>query len=81
MDSPRIILTVDYRPYIGIDPEIRSGKPCVKGTRISVFDVLDYLAGGMSIDEILVDFPQLTRNSVLACLAYAADRERLVAHG
>jgi len=72
---------MDYRPYIGIDPQIRSGKPCVKGTRISVFDVLDYLAGGMAIDEIQSDFPQLTRESVLACLAYAADRERRFAHG
>ena len=67
---------MDYRPFIGIDPQIRSGKPCVKGTRISVFDVLDYLAGGMAIDEILGDFPQLSRDSVLACLAYAADRRR-----
>ena len=70
---------MDYRPYIKSDPQIRSGKPCVSGTRISVFDVLDYLAAGMSVEEVLADFPQLTRESVLACLAYAADRERKVA--
>lgn len=67
---------MDYRPHIGIDPAIRSGKPCVKGTRISVYDVLDYLAGGMTIEEILADFPQLSRESILACIAYAADREK-----
>ena len=72
---------MDYRPFIGIDPATRSGKPCVKGTRISVFDVLDYLAGGMDIDEILGDFQQLTRDSVLACIGYAADRERKVDYG
>ena len=70
---------MDYRQYIKADPQIRSGKPCVSGTRISVFDVLDYLASGMSVEEVLADFPQLTRESVLACLAYAADRERKVA--
>lgn len=67
---------MDYRTYIKIDPAIRGGKPCVVGTRISVFDVLDYLAGGMTVDEIVGDFPQLSRQSVLACIAYAADRER-----
>lgn len=71
---------VDYRPFIKTDPQIRSGKPCVAGTRISVFDVLDYLASGMSVDDVVADFPQLSRESVLACLAYAADRERRVAH-
>ena len=65
---------MDFRPYIVIDPQVRSGKPCIKGTRISVFDVLDYMAGGMEVDEILADFPQLTRESVRACLAYAAER-------
>jgi uncharacterized protein (DUF433 family) len=71
---------MDYRPYISIDPLVRSGKPCVKGTRISVFDVLDYMAGGMNVEQVLADFPQLTQQSVLACLAYAADRERGFAH-
>ena len=59
-----------------INPEIRFGKPCIRGTRITVGDVLGYLAGGMSEDQILSDFPQLTREDVRACLAYAAERER-----
>ena len=61
---------------IAADPVIRFGKPCVRGTRISVGDVLGYLAGGMSEAQILADFPQLTSNDVRACLAYAAERER-----
>ena len=69
---------MDYHDIIRIDPERRSGQPCVKGTRITVQDVLDYLAGGMSEEEILADFPDLTRESIAACLAYAADRERKV---
>jgi uncharacterized protein (DUF433 family) len=59
-----------------IDPHVRFGKPCVRGTRISVGDLLGYLAGGMSEDEILRDFPQLERDDIRACLAYAAERER-----
>jgi len=59
-----------------VDPAIRFGKPCVRGTRISVGDVLGYLAGGMSEAEILGDFPQLASHDVRACLAYAAERER-----
>ena len=62
--------------HIAIDPSVRFGKPCVRGTRISVGDILEYLAGGMSEDEILADFPQLTRDDIRACLAYAAERER-----
>ena len=61
---------------ITLNPEIRFGKPCVRGTRITVGDVLGYLAGGMSADDILGEFPQLSREDVLACLAYAAERER-----
>ena len=61
---------------IVVDPAIRFGKPCVRGTRISVGDVLGYLAGGMSEGQILADFPQLTGDDVRACLAYAAERER-----
>ena len=67
---------LDYRERIVLDPAIRFGKPVVRGTRITVGDVLDYLAGGMSEDELLADFPQLTRDDVRACLAFAADRER-----
>ena len=61
---------------IAVDPAIRFGKPCIRGTRISVGDVLGYLAGGMSAAQILADFPQLTSDDVRACLAYAAERER-----
>jgi len=60
---------------IAVDPTIRFGKPCVRGTRISVGDILGYLAGGLSETQILADFPQLTRDDVRACLAYAAERE------
>jgi uncharacterized protein (DUF433 family) len=61
---------------ITIDPNVRFGKPCVRGTRIAVGDVLGYLAGGMSEDQIVRDFPQLTRDDIRACLAYGAERER-----
>jgi uncharacterized protein (DUF433 family) len=66
----------DYHQRIVLDPEIRFGKPLVRGTRITVGDVLGYLAGGMSEQEILSDFPQLTREDIRACLAFAADREQ-----
>ena len=65
----------DYRKIITIEPGKRSGKPCIRGLRITVYDVLSYLASGMTIDEILGDFPYLTREDIFACLAYAADRE------
>lgn len=62
---------------ISVDPAIRFGKPCVRGTRLTVEDVLEYLAGGMSEDQVLADFPQLTKDDIRACLAYrAADRDR-----
>jgi len=67
---------VDYRKIITIEPGKRGGKPCIRGLRMSVGDVLDYLAGGMTIEEILDDFPDLTRDDILACFAFAADRER-----
>ena len=73
-----IIYRMDYQGRIIIDPEIRFGKPCVRGTRITVGDVLSYLASGMRDDEILADFPQLTRDDIRACLAFAAERERRV---
>ena len=66
----------DYRDYLTISPEIRSGKPCIKGTRITVYDILEYLAGGMSYDELLEDFPNLEKVHIQASLAFAADRER-----
>lgn len=68
----------DYRNYITIDPGKRGGKPCVRGLRITVFDVLGYLASGMSTEELLEDFPELTSSDILACLAYAADAGRRV---
>jgi len=67
---------MDYRKIITIEPGKRSGKPCIRGMRITVTDVLEYLAGGMSEDEILRDFSYLTREDIRACLAFAADRER-----
>jgi uncharacterized protein (DUF433 family) len=73
-----MISVMDYRERIFIDPEVRFGKPCVRGTRITVGDVLSYLASGMSEDEILADFPPLTRDDIRACLAFAAERERRV---
>ncbi len=61
---------------ITIDPRIRSGKPCIKGTRFAVADVLDYLGGGMTAAEILDDFPDLSAEDIQACLTFAAERER-----
>ncbi len=70
---------MDYRDRIVVDPEVRFGKPTVRGTRITVGDVLGYLASGMSEDEILADFAQLSREDLRACLAFAAERERRLA--
>lgn len=67
---------MDYSAFISIDPTIRFGKPCITGTRITVSDVLGWLASGMSFDEILEDFPELNLDQVKACLAFAADREQ-----
>ena len=67
---------MDYAKIITIDPGRRSGKACVRGTRITVYDVLDYLAGGMTEEQILGDFPDLTATDIRACLAFAADAER-----
>jgi uncharacterized protein (DUF433 family) len=67
---------MDYDHLITIEPGKRSGKPCIRGLRITVTDVLEYLAAGMSVDQILEDFPDLTAEDIRACLAFAADRER-----
>ena len=67
---------MDYRSRITVEPGKRSGKPCIRGLRITVYDVLDYFAGGMTEDEILADFPDLERDDIRAALAFAADRER-----
>ncbi|MDB4285733.1 DUF433 domain-containing protein [bacterium] len=65
-----------YKEVIAINSEIRFGKPCITGTRISVYGILGWLASGMSHEDIIADFPQLTNDHILACLAYSADRER-----
>ena len=67
---------MDYRSIITIEPDKMGGKPCIRGLRITVYDVLDYLASGMTEQEILDDFPDLTLEDIKACLAFAADRER-----
>jgi len=67
---------MNYQDYITIEPDKRSGKPCIRGMRITVYDVLDYLASDMTEAEILADFPDLTHEDICACLAFAADRER-----
>ena len=69
---------VDYRDYIEVNAEIRFGQPVIKGTRITVYDVLQWLASGMTHEEIISDFPQLSENQILACLAYAANKERII---
>lgn len=69
---------MDYSKYISIDSNIRFDKPCIAGTRISVYDVLGWFASEMTTDQILNDFPQITKDQILACLAYSADKERKV---
>jgi len=68
---------MNYKEIITIESGKRSGKPCIRGMRITVYDILDYLASGMSMEEILSDFPYLTKDDIMACLQYAADRERV----
>jgi uncharacterized protein (DUF433 family) len=70
---------MDYTKIITIEPDKRSGKPCIRGTRMTVTDVLEYLAGGMKPEELLAEFPDLTEEDIRACLAFAADRERKLA--
>jgi len=70
---------MDYQDVITVEADKRGGQPCIRGLRITVYDVLSYLASGMSEEEIISDFPDLTHDDILACLAYAADRERKTA--
>ena len=67
---------MNYQGIITIEPGKRGGKPCIRGLRITVYDILEYLASGMSEGEILQDFPDLTRDDIRACLGFAAERER-----
>lgn len=69
-------LDVDYSKIITIEPDKRGGKPCVRGLRITVYDVLDALAAGLTVAQVLAEYPDLTEQDVRACLAFAADRER-----
>jgi uncharacterized protein (DUF433 family) len=71
---------MEWRDRITVDPEVRSGKPCIRGTRITVYDILEYLAGGMTEEQILRDFPDLVRDDIRATLAFAAARERRLAN-
>ena len=71
---------MNWQERISVNPGVRSGKPCVKGTRITVYDVSEYLAGGMTEDQILADFPDITRDDIRACLGFAAARERRLAN-
>lgn len=70
---------MDYTSIITIEPDKRSGKPCIRGTRMTVTDVLEYLAGGMSPADIVAEFPDVSLDDIRACLAFAADRERKLA--
>ena len=70
-----------FEDHITITPGVRSGKPCIRGTRITVSDVLEYLAGGMTATQIVADFPALKSDDIRACLAFAAARERRLASG
>jgi len=72
---------MDYKDRITIEPGKRGGKPCIRGMRITVYDVLDYLASDMTPEQILADFPELQAEDIKACLAFAADRERRLVIG
>ena len=73
-------MRMDYRQIITLEPGKRSGKPCIRGLRVTVYDVLDWLASGMSHAQILAEYPYLREEDIRACLAYAADREKHLAH-
>ncbi len=68
-------MSVDYKKIITVEPGKRNGQPCIRGMRITVYDVLEYLAGGMSVEEVLHDFPELTHEDIRACFAFAADQK------
>lgn len=76
VSAAKLIPVSDYRDRITVEPAKRGGKPCIRGLRITVYDVLDYLASGMTEDEILADFPDLESEDIRAVLAFASDRER-----
>jgi uncharacterized protein (DUF433 family) len=69
---------IDYKEYIEVNSKVRFGKPVIIGTRITVYDVLQWLASGMTNKDIIADFPQLSETQILACLAYAANKERII---
>lgn len=69
---------IDYKPYITINSQMRFSKPTIIGTRITVFDILYWMSNGMTINEIIEDFPELNENQIKACLSYAADREHKI---
>jgi uncharacterized protein (DUF433 family) len=71
-------MMVDYRKILTFDKDVRDGKPCIRGMRVTVYDVLGYLASGMENDEILKEFPYLTKEDILACLAFAADQNKSI---
>lgn len=71
---------MNWRDYITFEPGKRSGQPCIRGMRITVYDVLEYLAAGMTVDEVLADFPYLTPEDIRACFAFAADTGRKVVY-
>lgn len=71
---------MDYRGIITFEPGKRSGNPCIRGMRITVYDVLSYLAAGSTEEQILDEFPYLTHEVILACLSFAADREKTIAY-
>jgi uncharacterized protein (DUF433 family) len=69
---------VDYKRFIEVSPDVRFGKPVLKGTRITVYDVLQWLASGLTHEAIIADFPQLNEDKILACLSYVANKERII---
>lgn len=71
-----MLIVMDYTKIITIEPDKRGGKPCIRGLRMTVIDILEYLASGMTPEEIVGEFPDLTLEDIRACLAFAADRER-----